>query len=337
MEQKEIRGKVLFVARIDEERRRAFVAQAPDDLEVVCFEGGAHMQDLTEPMQCADYLVTKSSGRIPESWIAQATRLKLVQTLGQGADHLPLALLAKKGIPVANAGGSNAVAVAEHAILLMLASMRRILPNVALIQQGKPRDDSKIQYCHQLFGKTVGIVGFGNIGRWVCRIVCGFGASVIFADAVEIPPSDLPGEARQVTLEELLTKADIVTLHVPLTEGSRQMVGWEQLKKMKSTAFLINTSRGDIVEEKALNRALGEGLIAGAGLDVFHQEPLNPDSPLLSMENVVATPHIGGSVWENWIPRVHVAWNNIRRVARGEIPLNLVKHIEMANIGFKTP
>ena len=293
------------------------------------------MQDLTEHMRFADYLVTKSSGRIPESWIAQTTRLKLVQTLGQGADHLPLALLTKRGIPVANAGGSNAVAVAEHAVLLMLASMRRFLANVALIQQGKRRDDSKIRYCHQLCGKTVGIVGFGNIGRWVCKIVYGFGANIIVSDSIEIRGSDLPGEARQVALEELLTKADIVTLHVPLAESTRHMVDWEQLKRMKSTAFLINTSRGDIVDEGALIRALREGVISGAGLDVFHQEPLNPNSPLLLMENVVATPHIGGSVWENWIPRVHVAWNNIQRVSRGEIPLNLVKQIEMTSMSPK--
>jgi phosphoglycerate dehydrogenase-like enzyme len=336
MEEERTKGKVLFVARIDAERRQAFVAQAPDDLEVVFFEDGAPMQDLTEPMRCADYLVTKNSGRIPESWIGEATRLKLVQTLGQGVDHLPLPLLAKRGIPVANAGGSNAVAVAEHAVLLMLASMRRLLPNVALILQGRQRDDSKIRYCHQLCGKTVGIVGFGNIGRWVCKIVCGFGANVIFADSVDVRASDLPEGVRQVTLEELLSKADIVTLHVPLTENTRNMVGWDELKMMKPTAFLINTSRGDIVEEGPLIRALREGAIAGAGLDVFHQEPLSPDSPLLSMENVLATPHIGGSAWENWIPRVHAAWDNIRRVSRGEIPQNLVNNRERASMGLKT-
>ena len=158
---------------------------------------------------------------------------------------------------------------------------------------------------HELYEKTLGIVGFGNIGKRVAHLAYGFGANIIFYEKLDIPyatKADL--QARQVSLEELLTTADIVTLHVPSMEASRNLITWKELSLMKPTAYIINTSRGAVINEADLIRALNEKKIAGAGIDVWEPEPPDPKNPLLHMENVVATPHAGAMAWENWRPRV---------------------------------
>ncbi|MFC1862227.1 2-hydroxyacid dehydrogenase [Chloroflexota bacterium] len=322
------RVKVVFIVRVEPELREAFVAGTPPNWQVVTPDLRSTDEEFIKHVRDADFLVCTRSGhpkgRFPDQ-IVQGAKLKLIQTMGQGTDHIPIHLALERGIPVANSGGANAVAVAEHAVLLMLAVLRRLLPSVETLRKGKFRAGLEVKYVHQLYGKTVGIVGLGNIGQQVAKIIRGFDANVIFIKESN-PPQSIISElqARRVNLEELLSSADVITLHVPLLENTRSMIGWKQFTMMKPSAILINTSRGGVVDEAALIRALREKKIAGAGIDVFEQEPPSPDNPLLSMDNVVATPHIGGLTSENWGPRCKIVWDNLLRVWEGKEPHNII-------------
>jgi phosphoglycerate dehydrogenase-like enzyme len=320
-------GKLIFLTRpIEPESQDAFLEAVPTGWQVTLVNPNQGEQRIAEQIEDADFLVTYRCGRIPESVVQRAKRLKLIQVMGQGTDHIPVRLALEKGIHVANTGGANALSVAELAVLLMLSTMRRLLPNAEALRQGKFQSVLDNRYAHQLYEKTVGIVGFGNIGRRVAKLVYGFGANIIFFETVDIPwATTADFQARRVSLEELFTSADIISLHVPLVAGTRKMIGWEQLSMMKPTAFLINTSRGAVVDETALVRALKEKRIAGAGLDVFDPEPPDPESPLLHMDNVVATPHIGATAWQNWGPRIEAVWGNVLRVWEGKDPRNAVR------------
>ena len=178
----------------------------------------------------------------------------------------------------------------------------------------------------ELYNKTVGIVGLGNIGRWIGKIVHhGFGANVVFYDYGEISltVSELI-PARAAPLEQLLKVSDIVCLSVPLNAQSDKMIGRNQLAMMKRSGILINVGRGEVVDEDALIECLREGRIAGAGLDVFTKEPLDSGSELLKMEHVVCTPHMAGVGWENVERRIATVWQNIDAVLRGRIPSGVV-------------
>jgi phosphoglycerate dehydrogenase-like enzyme len=262
---------------------------------------------------------------IPDRALREAEKLRLIQLFSQGYDRIQTDLTSELEIPVSNVGGINAIAVAEHTILLILACIRRFLPSISAFESGKFAADLDRRLYHQLYEKTVGIIGLGNIGRRVARIVDAFGGTVIFYDPMEIPTAVIEEcHATLVGMEELLSRSDIVSLHVPLLEGTSGMIGRDQLCMMKPSAILINTGRGPVIDEAALIRALEEKQIAGAGLDVFAREPPKPENPLLHMENVVATPHIAGFSIENVILRVDFMWENMSRVWRGEEPQNVV-------------
>ncbi len=320
-------GKVILLSRpIEPESRDVFLQEVPTGWQVTLVDPDQGEQQVAEQLEDADFIVTYRSGRISERVVRQAKHLKLIQTTGQGTDHIPVRLAIEKGIYVANTGGSNALAVAEHAVLLMLATMRRLLPSTEALRQGGFQANTDMRYVYHLYEKTVGIVGFGNIGRRVAKLVYGFGTNIIFFEKVDIPLAIAADfQARLVSLEELLSSADVVSLHVPLSQSTRRLIGWDQLTMMKPTAFLINTSRGAIVDEAALIRVLQEKRIAGAGIDVFDPEPPNLNNPLLHMDNVVTTPHIGGMAWENWRTRVKVIWSNVLRVWEGREPQNIVR------------
>jgi phosphoglycerate dehydrogenase-like enzyme len=320
-------GKVVFISHtLEKESWQVFLEEAPKGRQIEVVSPGDGEAKMAQAVADADYVVTYRSGRMPFKLFEPAKHLKLVQTTGQGTDHLPVKQLWEKGVFVCNTGGANALSVAELAIMLMLATIRRLQPLSASLKAGTWQGDSDIMNTHELYNKTVGIIGFGNIGRRVAHLAYGFGASIIFYERLEIPYSmkaDL--KARQVGLEELLTTADIVTLHVPSMEATRNLITWKELSMMKPTAYIINTSRGAVINEADLIRALNEKKISGAGLDVWEPEPPDTRDPLLHMDNVVATPHMGALAWENWRPRVQVIWNNILKVSEGKEPANQVK------------
>jgi phosphoglycerate dehydrogenase-like enzyme len=278
--------------------------------------------DIGAAMRDAEYLLGFLRF-LPDEAYLNAKRLKLVQVLSAGYDMVNIEGARKARIPICSNGGANSVAVGEHAIMLMLAVYRKLVAfhqNVAAghWHRGIPRTVD----IYEIEGKTVGIVGLGNIGQQVtCRIKA-FDARVIYYDLFRRSHEE---EERlgveYVQLNTLLETADIVSLHVPLNDSTRHMIGAGELSRMKPKAILINTCRGEVVDEAALIRALQEHRIMGAGLDCQEKEPADPNNPLLKLPNVTLTPHNAGPTVDSYRKRFGNGYANIQRVANGQPPL----------------
>jgi len=248
-----------------------------------------------------------------------APKLKLVQLLSAGYDRVDVEAARKAKVPVANNGGANAIAVAEHTIMLMLAVLKRVVQLHNGVVAGKWRaTDDRI---HELAGRTLGIIGLGNIGKKVARRAAAFDMTIQYYDIKRLTEDEEDALGiRFVLLTELLRSSDVVSLHVPLDDSTRNMLGARELSMMKPTSILINTCRGPVVDEDALHRALTEKRLAGAGLDVMVEEPPAKDHPLFKLPSVTLTPHSAGPTWENWTSRFRNGFDNIQRVAAGSRP-----------------
>ncbi len=220
--------------------------------------------------------------------------LRLVQTMTAGTDFLDVAGLEAMGLRVENNGGANAPAVAEHAIALMFALHRKLVAQLDSVRggtwsEGVPGGPDDFR---TFAGLHVGIIGLGRIGSRVAKRLAGWECDVVYHDIADFSAEyERETGARRVTLDELLTSSHVVTVHVPLDESTRRLIGEDALKTMRADAILINTSRGAVVDERALVAALESGQIAGCGLDVLEREPVDPENPLLALDNVVITPH----------------------------------------------
>jgi phosphoglycerate dehydrogenase-like enzyme len=297
-------------------------AQTPSGFELVLCESKMVEEERRVQVAQADYFMLYTVGFED---IDIAKKAKLMQILSAGYDRLNVPELAEAGIPLATNGGANAPTVAEHTLLLILSLYRKLPLHHAALRSGKWLGHQEVLGLNELRGKQVGIVGFGKIGQEVARMVNGFLANVVYYDVFKAPDEvEQSLNARRLELDALLRTSDIVTLHTPLTESSRELINSKSLQSMKRNAILINTARGAAVVEKDLIDALEKGIIAGAGLDVFEKEPLG-DSPLLSFENVVLTPHTAGSTIDTWWRRLDFAFENIQRVSRGEDPTFIVE------------
>jgi phosphoglycerate dehydrogenase-like enzyme len=274
--------------------------------------------ELAAALPEADYLMG-FIGHLDDATLAGARRLKLVQLLSVGYDRFNLAGARAARIPVAVNGGANAIGVAEHTVLLMMATLRHLTELDAGVRAGRWSAGAKRLY--ELWSSTVGIVGMGRIGQEVALRLRGWGASLVYHDPVRLTPDrERELDVAYAPLDELLARADVVSLHVPLSAATRRLIDARALARMKPTAVLINTARGELIDEAALARALDEGRIGGAGLDVLSAEPPPADHPLLSTPNTVLTPHMAGPTWQSWPRRFGNAYVNIARVQRGEPP-----------------
>ncbi|MBL8338289.1 MAG: 2-hydroxyacid dehydrogenase [Rhodoferax sp.] len=248
-----------------------------------------------------------------------APKVRMIQKWGIGIDAIDLDSVRRHGVALAITTGANAGPVAELAIALMLAVYRRIPYVNRAMREGRWPTPEMRETCFQISGKTVGLVGFGHIGRMLAHRLRGFDAQVVYAD---IRRADFATEqalqARQVPLDELLRDSDIVSLHAPLVAQTARMINARTIAGMKDGAVLINTARGGLVDEVALAAALVSGKLRGAGLDAFDPEPPSPDNPLLSLEQVVVTPHAGGGVFDNVAHVAGHAFGNILRFLRGD-------------------
>lgn len=248
--------------------------------------------DLLEQVKEIDAIIIRANGAITARVMDAAPRLKVIGRHGVGLDAIDLKAARERGIVVCNTPTANVESVAEQAVGMMLTLSKQILRADKALRQGYWH--VRYDYIGQeLTGRTLGLIGMGRIGARVAEI-CHFGFSmpVIYTDLVDYPHLEETLGATKCTLDEVLQGADIISLHVPLTSQTRGLIGRDQLAKMKPGSILINTARGQIVDEVALVGALRSGHLAGAGTDVFCIEPALPENPLFSLENVVLTPHM---------------------------------------------
>jgi phosphoglycerate dehydrogenase-like enzyme len=291
-------------------------------------DGDAYVSKALEEVVDADFYLVGLEW-IGKELIEPAKQLKLIQRLGAGFDNVDLAAAKACGVPVANIPGANSVAVAEHAIMVMIALLKRLAEADSSMKQGQWKmTELLLMGCFELWKKTVGIVGLGRIGKELARRLVGFDVTVLYNDILDFPP-ELEKELKveRVSFEELLEQSDVVTMHVPLTDLTRDMMSTKQFGMMRSTAIFINSARGEVVDEAALVEALNRGIIAGAAIDVFKEEPPRPDSPLLKADNLILTPHNAGVTREVSMRFITESFKNFHRVAGGEPPLNVIAEI----------
>ena len=269
----------------------------------------------------ADYII---AGRIPVTaeYIEAAKKLKMIQKWGIGVDKIDCEAARARNIPVNITAGANAIPVAELAVGLMLAVNRKIPYVSRTMREGQwVRTEMRAQ-CYMMNQKRIGLLGIGNIAKKVARMLSGFDTEVVYYDVFRLSEEqEKELNVRYLPFDELIETSDIISVHVPLLESTRGMIGAKQFEQMKQGAVLINTARGPIVDEPALIAALESGKLRGAGIDAFAQEPVDPGNPLLQMDNVVCTCHIGGAASDNVIPVTEHAYQNIVAFSKGE-PVN---------------
>lgn len=252
--------------------------------------------------------------------LRRGERLQLVHKLGTGVNTIDVATATELGIAVANMPGANAPSAAEGTVLLMLAAMRRLLEldRATRVGRGWPTDASLGETVRDIGSCTVGLVGYGNIARRVETMVAAMGARVLHTSTAD------DGSSSWRPLGRLLAESDVVSLHLPLTPATETLIDTDALALMKPAAVLVNTSRGAIVDETALTAALTTGRLAAAGVDVFATEPVDPGNPLLSLDNVVVTPHVVWYTRDTMRRYLTEAIENCRRLRDGEDLLNVV-------------
>lgn len=300
-------------------------------------------QALVSKVREVDALVSLLTDKIDCNLLQSAPRLRIVAQYAVGFDNIDVNCATKLGIYVTNTPGVLTESTAELTWALILAVSRRIVESDVFVRWGewyryRTAWHPKMMLGVELRGKVLGVVGLGRIGRRVAEIGArGFGMKIIYYDLVRNyeAEKELGVEFRE--LPELLREADVVTVHVPLTQQTRYLIDEKALKLMKKSAILVNTSRGAVVDNEALVKALRGGWIAGAGLDVFEEEPLNPNHPLTALKNVVLVPHIGSATYEARHAMAEAVAENLLAFYEGRIPPNLVNR-DVASLrapGFK--
>jgi len=309
--------KVVIVRAAPKEIKRLIAGRFPGEWEVKIVSA----EQLIDDIKNADAVIPEHT-IIDAPLLDKANNLKLVQT-GAGYDNVSIDECTRRGIYVANAAGVNATAVAEHVFTFILCWYR----NIVYFNEALRRGEYTVGYTgSELSQKAIGIVGIGHIGKAVARLAASFGMKVL---GCHTRPMDTEFTVEWVDLRTLLRTSDILTLHVSLNQRTRHMIGRNEFKIMKKDAFLVNTSRGSVVDETALIEALQTDQIGGAGLDVFEKEPLPENSPLRKLNNAILTPHTAGEPDALYLHsnRFKFFAENIQRVSEGKAPHNALNRI----------
>jgi D-3-phosphoglycerate dehydrogenase len=282
-------------------------------------------KDIIQQVREVEILI---SWRASRELIEAGKKLMMIQQIGTGVDMIDIEAATERGITICNAKGFNAIPCAEHIMALILAIAKNLTKHDKIVRNGGWRGMHAPSFV--LYGKTMGIIGLGSIGEEIARRTKAFGMKIM---AIERSPSEQHRRKLEIDylggpadLVHILKESDFIVLTVPLTPETKGIIGDKEFQAMKKSAYLINISRGLIVDEKALINALKEGIIAGAGLDVFEKEPIAHDNPLLQLPNVVLTPHIAGSMDSKELQKERVEFlaQNIEKFIRGETPDNIV-------------
>jgi len=283
-------------------------------------------QVIIEKSREVDALASLLSDKIDAEVFDAAPNLKIVSQMAVGFDNIDIKEATKRGIYVTNTPGVLTETTADFAWALLMAVARRVVEADKYIRTGKWKVGwhPTMLMGRDVYGATIGVVGAGRIGSAVARRAKGFNMKILFYDVIPRPDLEKELGAKQVDLETLLKESDFVSIHVPLMKETYHLIDENKLRLMKKTAYLINNSRGPVIDEKALYKALKEGWIAGAGLDVFEQEPTPLDNPLLKLDNVVVAPHISSASHETRSKMAEMVAQNLIAFFEGKTPPNLV-------------
>jgi glyoxylate reductase len=319
------RKKVFVTRRLPDEAMQLLKARF--DVEVWPREGSPPKSVLMHRVKFVDGLYCLLTERIDSEVIdAAGENLWAISQVAVGYDNVDVEAATKKGIYVTNTPGVLTETTADFAFTLLMATARRVSEADRYVKTGEWKIPWGLTMLlgQDIWGKTIGIVGMGRIGRAVARRAKGMNMKILYYDVLRNEDVEKQLGAEHVDLETLLSESDFVTLHVPLLPSTRHLINEERLRMMKKTACLVNTSRGPVVDETALYRALSEGWIWAAGLDVWEGEPTDPDNPLLTLENVTATPHIASASYETRTKMALMAAQNLVEILEGRVPPNLV-------------
>ncbi|TMU84522.1 D-glycerate dehydrogenase [Bacillus sp. BHET2] len=307
----------------------AVIASLRNDFEVEMWE----REDATVPRDIllqkaekASALLTMLSDKVDRTLLQRSPSLKVIANLAVGYDNIDLEAANEFGVTICNTPDVLTETTADLTFGLLMATARRIVEADRYIKEGKWKSWSPLLLAgSDIHHKTIGIVGMGSIGEAVARRAKGFNMNVLYHNRSRKHDRELELGVQYAGFEELLTQADFVVILAPLNDDTKEMFHEEHFNMMKESSILINAARGPIVNEGALMKALERGDIAGAGLDVFETEPIDPDHPLLQFDQVVATPHIGSSSKDTRHSMMTLCAENIEAVLKGDIPRNRVK------------
>jgi len=293
---------------------------------------GSSRAELLEAVKGADVIIGDYTFNtvLDEEVLSAAAPCLLVQQPSVGYQHIDVDAAARVGIPVANVAGANSIAVAEHTLMAALALLKKLTMQHEKTKAGVWAQDEMATFgVFELYGKTLGIIGMGQIGQEVALRARAFGCNMVYYDIKPLAPERAAElGVTQMGLDELLAQSDVVSLHAPLTPETEGMLNAERLAMMKQGAVLVNVARGGLVEEEALSKALEEGRLAGAAVDVFSEEPVTGVNPLLLAPNTILTPHTAGATNESRFRIIGVAMDNVAAVLEGRVPGFIVNGVE---------
>ena len=328
--------KVLILSPLPEDAAKMLIAAkvSTSELEgvsIVTYKG-AQKSDLIQAVADADVIIGDYANNVAmdADVMRAARRCVLIQQPSTGYQHIDVDAAAREGIPVANTAGANTFAVAEHTIMLILACLKKLLlANEKTKRAEWAQDEMPLYGVFELWGKTLGIIGMGRIGKEVARRAQPFGPRLIYSDLDRLSPElERSLELTYLSLDEVIAQSDVITIHTPLSPQTENLINAERIAKMKPNVIIINVSRGAVVDEAALAKALNEKRIQGAGLDVFAEEPINAKNPLLDAPNIILTPHIAGATNESRARIIDMTIDNVVSMLRGQEPINIVNGVK---------
>lgn len=283
-------------------------------------------ENLIEQVKFVEYILAGGRLKITKEVLENASKLKMIQRSGVGLDGLDLNAIKEKGIPLYVNQGVNAESVAEHTLLLMLSCLRRLSVIDHNTKSGIWKKQEQGIQTHELFGKTVGIIGMGNIAMTLVGMLKPFHVNILYYNLFRCTEEyEKENNMKFVSLEELFHESDIISVNCALTDETRNLINHNSISKMKNGAILVNTARGEIVDAQAVADALTSGKLSYAGLDVHQIEPIPDEYPLKTIENVILTPHIGGVTADSFSAMMKAAFRNIELFDKG-----LLKEIEQS-------
>lgn len=310
--------KILLTNHYEGKPAEIIKSAVPNGFELEMLES-VSQQELEGKVKEADYLLVSGRLKINRTVLGNAQNIKMIQRTGVGLDSIDLEYIRNHDIPFYVNKGVNAQSVAEHTILLMLASLRNLVEINENTKRGIWKKQAQGVCTHELCGKTVGLIGMGAIGRKVAGMLKAFGAEVLYNDVSKMKQEyENALGIKFSTRKEIIEKSDIISLHCPLTDDTRHMINDRAVNKMKNGVILINTARGGLIDEAALINGIKNGKIAGAGIDVYEKEPVD-NSEVLNLQNVITTPHIGGVTYDSFYQMMYQAMRNIEMFDKGQL------------------